>query len=327
MSRVSPRVILTALCAAAAAGLPVAAQDPQQPPTFRADARTVAVYATVTDGDGRLVPDLTRDDFEIYDNGKLQPITLFSNEIQPITVVMMLDRSGSVKTEFRLVEAAAEAFIRRLLPEDKMRLGSFAARIQVDPEDFTSNYEHLLGILRNEMQQEGPTPLWNAVNVAMTALRGQEGRRVVLVFTDGVDQPMNFKFNNVSLPDVMTRAKQEDIMVYAVGLESRVPFGNRRAPLPGRGGLGMGPAMIAQKPDPGLPKIAEESGGGYFELTRAEDLRQTFARVAEELHRQYAIGFEPTKLDGKLHKLEVKLKKSGMKARARKSYLAEKVTP
>ena len=297
----------------------------QQQPTFKSGARTVAVYATVTDASGRLVPDLTRDDFEIYDNGKLQDITLFASDIQPITVVMMLDRSGSMKANFELVEAAAERFVRRLLPEDKARIGSFAVRIQVDPREFTSDQDELVRILRSELQPEGPTPLWNAVNVAITGLLRQDGRRVVLVFTDGVDSPMNFSNNNVSLKDAMKRAQEEDVMVYAIGLEGTVPFGNRRAPLPGgrTGGFGqMQPRMISQKPDEGLAKIAGETGGGYFELTGTEELGATFARVADELHRQYALGFEPAKLDGKSHKLEVKVKKPGMTARARRSYVA-----
>jgi VWFA-related protein len=71
-----------------------------------------------------------------------------------------------------------------------------------------------------------------------------------------------------------------------------------------------------------LPAIAEETGGGYFELTRAEDLSATFTRVADELHRQYLIGFEPAKLDGRMHKIEVKVKKPGMKVRARIEYFA-----
>jgi Ca-activated chloride channel homolog len=311
----------------AAAGLAVLVAAPAGQQPIRSGATTVAVYATVADAEGRLVPDLTRDDFEILDNGKPAPITLFSNEVQPITVVMMLDRSGSMKANFRLIEAAGEAFVRRLNPEDKMRIGSFAQRIQVDPEDFTSDRAELVRILRTELQHEGPTPLWNAVNVAITALARQDGRKVVLVFTDGIDSPMNFKMNNLSFMDVMRRAQQEDVMVYAVGLEAVVPWGNRRAPV-GRGGFGggfgMGNATITQRPDPGLPKIAEETGGGYFELTRAEDLAVTFTRVADELHRQYALGFDPAKLDNKMHKLEVRLKKPGMKARARKNYLASR---
>lgn len=313
------RTLLTGIALVVALGLSLAAQ---QQPTFKSGARTVAVYTTVTDGDGRLVTDLTKEDFEVLDNGKPQPISLFASDIQPITLVMMLDRSTSVKENFELVQAGAEAFVRRLLPEDRARIGSFATRIQVDPEDFTSDYEELIGILRSQMQPAGPTPLWNAVNVAMNALMSQDSRRVVLVFTDGVDEPYNLKGNNVSHKDAQKRAQRDDVMVYAVGLESRVPYGGRRAPLPGRGGLMMEPRMIRQKPDEGLAKIAAETGGGYFELTEAEDLRSAFSRVADELHRQYAIGFEPTTLDGKVHKIEVRVRKPGLKARARKSYVA-----
>jgi Ca-activated chloride channel family protein len=321
MSRVLLRIVLSGACACLAFKLSLSAV---QQPTIKSGVRTVAVYTTVTDADGRLVTDLTRDDFEVYDNGKLQTLTVFESGIQPITMVMMLDRSGSMKANFSLVQQAAETFVRRLSAEDKVRIGSFSSRIQVDPEDFTNDYEQLIGILRTELQPEGPTPLWNAVNVAMNALMRQDGRRVVFVFTDGVDEPMNFKGNNVSQKDAQKRAQQDDVMVYAVGLESTVPYGGRRAPLPGRGGLMMDPRMIVQKPDEGLAKIAAETGGGYFELTKAEDLRTTFTRVADELHRQYAIAFEPAKLDGKTHKLEVRVKKPGMKARARKSYVAAK---
>jgi hypothetical protein len=111
-------------------------------------------------------------------------------------------------------------------------------------------------------------------------------------------------------------------MVYAIGLESRgMPGAGGRGSF---GGFGGGFGGMTQRPDPGLPKISEETGGGYFELTRAEDLASTFARVADELHRQYALGFEPQKLDDKTHKLEVKIKKPGAKARARRNYVASR---
>jgi Ca-activated chloride channel family protein len=279
---------------------------------------------TVTDADGRLVPDLGRDDFEIYDNGKAQPISVFASDIQPIMVVMMLDRSGSMVDNFRRVQEAAEQFVTRLLPADKARIGSFSYRIQVDPRTFTNDRDELLRILYKELQEPGPTPLWNAVSVGMTALTRQEGRRVVLVFTDGADNPGNDRATNISLGDLMKRAREEDVMVYAVGLAGRAPGRGMR----GRGGYGGyggwgGPAgSRTQKPDEGLSKLAAESGGGYFELESTDDLGATFARVADELHRQYAMGFSPEKLDGKTHKLEVRVKKPGMTARARKSYVA-----
>ena len=173
-----------------------------QQATFSAGNRTVAVYATVTDTAGRLVPDLSREQFQVDDNGKRQELTVFANEVQPITVVMLLDRSTSMRRNFGLVEKAAEAFVEAMLPADKARIGSFSDRIQVDPRDFTADHGELLNILRTELQSEGPTPLWNAVNVGITDLLHQQGRRVVLVFTDGRDAPMNSERNS-SLKDVM----------------------------------------------------------------------------------------------------------------------------
>src|SRR5262245_53503107 len=209
-------------------------QANQQGPTFSSANRTVAVYATVTDAGGRLVPDLGREVFAIDDNNKRQELTLFANDIQPITVVMLLDRSGSMRANFELVEQAAEAFVKAMMPADKARIGSFASRIQVDPRDFTSDHDELINILKTELQPEGPTPLWNAVNVGITALLHQQGRRVVLVFTDGMDAPMNFSANNSSLKSVMKRAEEEDVMVYAIGLAGSVPtFGGGH-----RGGMG-----------------------------------------------------------------------------------------
>jgi len=299
----------------------------QQEPTFRASTRTVPVFVTVTDAEGRLVPDLGRDDFEIYDNGKLQTISVFASDIQPIMVVMMLDRSGSMVDNFRRVQSAAEQFVTRLLPADKARIGSFSYRVQVDPRTFTSSHEELLQILHKELQEPGPTPLWNAVAVGMTGLLHQEGRRVVLVFTDGADNPENKRPMNISLKDLMERARQEDVMVYAVGLAGRVPMRRGGGGYGGRGGYGppsggQQQIWLEQKPDEGLAKIAAESGGGYFELSSTDDLGATFARVADELHRQYAMGFSPEKLDGKTHKLEVRVKRAGMTARARRSYVA-----
>jgi Ca-activated chloride channel family protein len=324
-------LLLCGLCVLCGLCLSVAAQEP----TFKGGIRTVAVYATVTNADGRLVPDLPRDAFSILDNGKRQELTLFANELQPITVVMLLDRSGSMRANFELVEKSAEEFVHVLLPADKARIGSFSNRIQVDPRDFTSNHEELLGILRSELQEEGPTPLWNAVNVGITALLHQQGRRVILVFTDGMDSPMNFSNTNNSVKSVMKRAEEEDVMVYAIGLAGSNPYGGHAAPMGGRhggfgggrrggGGFGGGYGgghMTTDKPDEGLPKIAAVTGGGYFELTSANDLAATFQRVADELHHQYALGFTPTILDGKMHALEVHVT-GGMTVRARKSYLA-----
>jgi VWFA-related protein len=319
------------------------AQETASPasPIFKAANRTVAVYATVAGADGRLVANLTREAFSILDNGRPQGLTLFSSDLQPITVVMMLDRSGSMRGNFGLVQKAAETFVEMMRTDDRARIGSFSNGIQLDPRDFTSDHGELLHILRTELQAEGPTPLWNAVNVGITALLHQQGRRVVLVFTDGMDSPMNPTSHNSSLKDVMKRAEEEDVMVYAIGLApstsgNRGGYGHHGGGFSrgGGGGFGGGSGLRGgasrplpqppgtDHPDEGLAKLAGVTGGGYFELTSTSDLAATFSRVADELHRQYALGFTPDKLDGKMHAIEVRVAGDGMTARARKSYLA-----
>ncbi len=306
-------MVLPGLCSLAA----------QQAHVFKSAARTVAIYATVTGADGRLVPDLPRAAFTVLDNGKPQELTLFANDIQPITVVMLLDRSVSMVRNFQLVEKAAEQFVLAMLPGDKARVGSFSNRIQLDPRDFTSDKDELIRILRSELQEEGPTPLWNAVNVGITALLRQPGRRVVLVFTDGMDSPLSFGARNTSLKDLMKRAGEEDVMVYAIGLAGIAGPGGGYGGSGRRRSRGGGGGRFLNRPDEGLPRLAAATGGGYFELSRASDLSATFAKVADELHHQYALGFTPPSLDGKMHALEVRVTGgAGLMARARKSYLA-----
>src|SRR5947207_7108602 len=115
---------LAAVLLAASLGA-TAASSQTQPPSFTAGTRTVAVYATVTNARGRLEPDLSRDDFTIDDNGKRQDLTVFSNDLQPITALMLLDRSGSMKPNFDLEQRAAETFVHTMAADDKARIGSF----------------------------------------------------------------------------------------------------------------------------------------------------------------------------------------------------------
>jgi Ca-activated chloride channel family protein len=274
-----------------------------QQPLFRSGTRTVALYTTVTDSAKRLVPDLTQDDFEILDNGKPVPITLFDNEVQPITVVVMLDTSASMTLTLDILKDAAEQFVLRLLPADKAKVGAFNDKIQILPSgDFLSDRDELRSIIRNDLQYGNPTRLYDAIDASLETLKDRDGRRVVLVFTDGDDT-----YSKLGRGDVLKRAQADEVMIYAIGLESN--FFN-------------GQMHVRTKPDRGLKSLAEETGGGYFELDKTADLAPTFTRVAQELHSQYLMGFTPEVLDGKTHKLEVRVKQAGMTARARKSYIA-----
>jgi Ca-activated chloride channel family protein len=274
----------------------VAAQEP----TFKSGTQIVSVFATVTDGQGRLVPNLVIDDFEVLDNDKPQTLVFFQNEVQPITVVVMLDTSGSMTSSIGLLKAAAEQFVLRLLPADKGRIGAFADNIQLSSR-FTSDRDELVGAVKDIDYGNG-TRLWDAVGMSLDELKGKPGRRVVLVFTDGDDTA-----SRTRLGTVIDRGRSEEVMIYAIGLSSHYFDGQR---------------MVNSKPDSGLKKIADETGGGFFELKNTSDLAPTFTRVAQELHSQYVLGFTPMQLDGRVHKLTVRMKQPGMMARARRSYLA-----
>jgi Ca-activated chloride channel homolog len=282
-------------------GLSVFAQQP----TFRSDTRTVALYATVTDGQKRLVPDLAQHDFEILDNDKPQSVDLFVNEIQPITVVVMLDTSASMTGNLKLLEQAAEQFLIRLLPKDKGMVGAFNDKIEFFPATFTHDRDRLIASLK-ELDFGNPTRLYDAIAASMDRLFKIEGRRVVLVFTDGDDTGSRENFDGV-----LERARGNEVMIYAIGLRSDYFNGSRQ---------------VRSKPDSGLKRLAEETGGGYFELDKTSDLAPTFTRVAQELHSQYVLGFTPTLLDGKVHRLTVRARKPGMIVRARRSYVASSET-
>ena len=278
----------------------VAAQETPQK-TFKVSTNSVALYATVMETDKRLVPDLVEDDFEVYDNGKLQTLTSFDNKPQPISVVVMLDTSGSMTLALDLVKAAAEQFLIRMLPEDQGMVGAFNDKIEFHPEGFTNIRDDLVHALK-DLDFGYPTRLWDAVNMSMQQLKGIPGRKVVLVFTDGDDNS-----SKIGVGEVTDRGRVEDVMVYSVGLENEYFDGARR---------------VRSSPDRGLKRLSEETGGGFFLLKKTDELTTTFTRVAQELHSQYVLGFAPQVLDGKIHKLEVRVKKPGMTARARKSYVA-----
>jgi Ca-activated chloride channel family protein len=280
--------------------LTLTAYAQQFQPTFQSGTQLVSLFVTVVDTERRLIPDLAQEDFEVLDNDRPQPIAYFENLVQPISAIVMLDTSGSMTGSIPLLKAAAEQFLIRLLPDDKARVGAFNDKIQMSSA-FTNDRDELIGEVKNLDYGNG-TRLWDAMALSLDELKSVEGRRVVLVFTDGDDTD-----SSTRLGTVMDRARVEEVMIYAIGLESNYFNGQR---------------MVRSRPDGGLRKIADETGGGYFELKKTSDLAPTFTRVAQELHSQYVLGFTPTQLDNRVHKLTVKLKKPGMTARARRNYLA-----
>ena len=261
----------------------------------------VDLYVTATDRNGRLVPDLLQEDFVILDEGQVQEVVLFENEVQPITVVVMLDTSASMTPSLDLLMAGAEQFIIRMLPDDRAKVGAFNDKIQILPEDFIGDRDALIRDL-DRLQFGNPTRLYDAIGASIEALSGLDGRKVVLVFTDGEDTQ-----NEIGWRDVLEMAQVEEVMIYTIGLESDYFNGVRR---------------VRSRPDRRLRTFAEETGGGYFELDDTDDLGPTFTRVAQELHSQYVLGFVPSTRDGEVHEIDIRVQRRGTTARARRSYIA-----
>jgi Ca-activated chloride channel family protein len=262
--------------------------------TFRSGVNAVPVYATVVDRDGRFVPDLTAADFEITDNGRPQPITVFQSGTMPITMALLVDESPSVAASSdRMIDAVRE-FAKRFLPGDRATIGAFSHVIRLSPELSDTPAAVLAGLWTGRPRLPSGTALWDALDAGRDALKNEPGRRVLLVLTDADDNC------SVQLPeDVIPRLEREGTMVYAIGVK-------------GNAGL----------PVRELRDITRNSGGYYFELKDSDDLSPTVTRVADELHRQYLIGFVPQAPDGKVHQIELRSKAPGVTVRARRSYVA-----
>jgi VWFA-related protein len=274
----------------------------QQQPTFKSGTRTVPVYASVFDADGRLVPNLEQGDFEIYDNGKKQAVTIFDNKPIPFSAALTLDSSISMEMNLPFMQEAAVQFVIRLAPDDKCVVGFFNSKIDFSPE-LTNNRDSLMNYIRNNMTRGNSTRLWDGIDGAMDRLKDETTRRVVVALTDGADFGSAVKEG-----EVLERAQHEDVMVYTIGIESRFHNGER---------------WTVSRPGGSFKRLASETGGGFFQLERSAELNSTFTRVIQELHSQYVLGFSPQVLDGKSHKLEVRLVKPGLKSRSRASYIAK----
>jgi VWFA-related protein len=294
-------------------GAALAAQ--QQQPVFRSGVEAVAVYATVLDQYGEMVFNLKQDDFKVFDNGRRQKLTTFVGGLQPITAILLLDTSASMTLSLDLARTAAEQFVIRMQPGDQARIGSFSDRIDIQPE-FTGDRDELLRAIREDLHIGNPTMLWDAVDEAMTELSALGGRRVIMLFTDGLDT-----YSRKTNIKILERARADELMVYIVQFRA-APRGSL-AEIP----LSPGPRQVLDPrrmppPSVALQQLSIQTGGGYFFLGQNDDVNATFTRVMQELHYQYVLGFAPQRADGKLHEITVVVDRPDTAVRARRTYLA-----
>jgi Ca-activated chloride channel family protein len=296
------------------AAFSIAGGLPGQQTPFRAGADVVEVYATVKLKDGTIAHDLTREDFELRDDGKPREIAVFSRSIQPLSVALVLDHSGSTGQNFDTVRLAAQDFVSRLLRTDRASIRT----LTWDCLGFTEDRFALVRTLRGYLPPDDGSPIWSATDAAVSSLAAETGRRIIVLMSDGQDvqglpgstrsAPMESPCQLAtagearSAGDVIKRVERDGVMVYTVGVEQAV--------IAGHSGLG------------DLVSLAERSGAEYRRLKSYDQLRVAFQRIADELHLQYLLGFVPAAFDGKRHEIDVKAKRPGVTVLARKTYVA-----
>lgn len=294
------------------------------PQQFRASTETVEVHATVKLKNGTIAHDLTRDDFILLEDGKPREITVFSKSIQPLSVALVLDHSGSTVGEFQNVRMAAQEFVGHLLYGDRASITT----LTWDCQSFTRDVRELMTVLTRDLPPDWGSPVWAATDRAMSSLASESSRRVILLFSDGEDnqqQPLPLSVRPPSPPqaagflspceyappgplrkigDVVNRAESDAVMVYAVSVASvgNLDFGGKR----------------------NLERLAKQSGASYQRLGEYSELKSAFRSIGDELHLQYLLGFVPAASDGKRHEIEVRTKRSGVNVQARKGYVATK---
>jgi Ca-activated chloride channel family protein len=243
----------------------------RQQTAFRASVDVVPVFATVLARDGSFVPGLGKDDFTVTDDGKPQEIVSFSSEAQTISVSVILDTSSSMAAALPRVFAAAGVFLDDLRPDDRAMVGSL---IYQGPS-FTSDRARLRTSL-DLLPPDPGSPIFAALERALTGLRPEPNRRVIVIYTDGknADPPRTRRSGSGPLPplataeSILARVEAESVMIYAIGFE----------------GVSLTSAMKT---------IASRSGGRATELARTDDLAAALAGVADELHHQYLLSFTP----------------------------------
>jgi Ca-activated chloride channel family protein len=298
-----PLATLSALLVGTALAFPRAEYRAADQPSFRtASSELVVLPVTVTDKQGRFIADLTGDRFTVFDNGRHQNVTLFTNEDTPVTVGLVLDNSGSMRGKIGEVVAAALAFARASNPDDEL----FALEFNDNVTDALPPHRILaqdLGTLERAMMAlvpDGRTALYDALITGLDRMEeGTRGRRALVLISDGGDNA-----STSTLDQVLARARKSNVTIYTIGLYTPED----------------------RDTNPGVLKsIARTTGGERFLPKSAGPLLADIQRIAREIRSGYTLGYEPPDRDGAYHRVRVEVNQpDGQKltVRTRPGYFA-----
>ena len=274
------------------------------PSTFEVGVDVVAITAVAYDGAGRFVNGLGPSDIEVYEDGVRQEVTHFravsgGAEKVPLSVVLALDASGSMRENLHFLQEAALSFVYKLEDVDAAQVVQFNESIKGSAE-FTGDADRLERSIEG-LQAWGGTSLYDAVHYSLNRIRDRPGRKAVVVFSDGEDTTSSF-----GEQEVLDYARAVEATVYTVGI---------------RGGAG----LVARSPRGFLRRLSRETGGQHFFPGKVGDLIKVFAEISEELHNHYLLAYTPKRPpDGSWRGIQVRLQRKDVELRVRKGYFALK---
>jgi Ca-activated chloride channel family protein len=306
----------------------------------------VTIPVSVMDRDGRYVPNLQKEDFRIWEDDVEQQVAFFASVDKPFSVVLMLDTSPSTKFRLEDIQDAAITFVNQLRPDDKVMVVSFNNEIKVLC-DLTTDRTKLQRAIRRAETGDG-TRLYDAVDTVINQrLSNIQGRKAIVLFTDGVDTTSR----RASYESNITDARELDALIYPVQYDTSAdvsmggPFPSGQVDVWGQilGGIFGGGRMGRRGgggggyPPPGrgrarsdyelaseyLQEMSEASGGRRYQADSLQNMSLAFANVAEELRRQYSIGYYPKRPPqaGQRRHIRVRAKEPNLAVKARDSYI------
>jgi Ca-activated chloride channel homolog len=295
------------LLAAVALAVAGTAASSAQQPTFRAGVDLVSFGVTVTDRRGNFITDLTPEDVEIVEEGQKQTISYFlrGQDAEPapeLHVGLLFDTSGSMGEDIKLARSAAVRFLNTLSDARDMTLVDFDTEVRVaryGQRDFPRMVERIRG-----RQPDGWTAIYDALGVYLDGAAEDEGRTILVIYSDGGDTRSTLSFG-----DVMTLIRASDVTIYTVGFLEHQPSGAR--------------AVNRVR----LMQIAEATGGQAFFPQSMDDVNEAYDKVVAQIRAQYSLGYSSTntRQDGGWRKVEIKIRRSDLKdarVQARKGYFA-----
>ncbi|HXV62653.1 MAG TPA: VWA domain-containing protein [Vicinamibacteria bacterium] len=303
-------VWLVVASGSAVSGAPSGAEQcPTDRIQFAVSVETVTLDVVVVDARGRFVPNLKAESFEVFEDGEPQELSFFTSQFTPVKTMLLLDSSSSIRSNLSAIQTAGYLFVRNLSEGDTARIGLFNSEVRFGA-GFTDDVNEHFQILRS-MKPAGKTALYDALLAALAELDRLDGRRSLLLFTDGDDAGPAEQGSTATMEQALESAKLSEVTIYTVGF------------------TGWGPEGSDSVNRPFLTSLAESTGGRAFFPEDVEQVKDAFAEVQEDLHRHYRLAYMPSRglanEDAAWRQLRVNVKdRLDLRVRTRQGYYPRK---